>query len=112
MYVNPTIRSDTHVAFSLCFPSIFWKSILIVLCFILSKICSLFFSSTLTMSGIFSQNIKIMSGTSGICELRLEWQPGSAFQAPKTQHEGEFTVWGNSLKKETNGLKLTHVRLG
>ena len=44
------------------------------------------------MSGIFSQNIKIMSGTSGICELRLEWQPGSAFQAPKTQHEGEFTV--------------------
>ena len=44
------------------------------------------------MSAIFSQNIKIMSGTSGICELRLEWQSGSAFQASKTQHEGKFTV--------------------
>ena len=52
MYVNPTITSDTHVAFSWCSPSacsfllmfsfsILEAYILAAICFMLSKICSL-----------------------------------------------------------------------
>ena len=50
IYFNPSVKSETRVAFSFCSSAV-WKE---HVCFMLFKICSPSFQSTLKMSGIFS----------------------------------------------------------
>ena len=74
IYVNPTIKSDTHVAFALVllqhFRDIYW--LLFVSCF-LKSVHSLS-NRHWKFPEFIVQNVRILTGMSGIFDLRLDWQ--------------------------------------
>ena len=51
-----------------------FESIFVAICFIPSKICSLFLIG-IKIHEFLIQNLITISGMSGIYDLRLEWQP-------------------------------------
>ena len=76
LYVNPSIRLETDVAFPLCSLSAFCKymfGLVFGLCFL--KFVFSLSNRQWKCQEFLVQNAGIMWGMSGICDLRLDWQP-------------------------------------